>query len=164
MDKENPVLQGSSNLRIEQVTAEYRFFEFWFLCLSRTERFNEVFDAASRTFRNFAKTNKSRIFSHAELSQCFAGIGNYTEVTKFAMCLLTKAVVLKDEGRQSVSLESVAKLLNLAVKVVNVRKEQYARAKKLKTENEQHQFQIRNWGSIVAYLGMLLQMMTRLDE
>ncbi|XP_021958680.1 uncharacterized protein LOC110854546 isoform X2 [Folsomia candida] len=161
---DNSTLQEFSNTHLNDATAEYRFFEAWFLYLSRTGEFNAVFSQASKKFTDLAKTHKTGIFSHDELAQCFAGIGNYTRVTQFAMGLLTKAVVLTDPGRQSVPFSSVANLLNLAVKVVNVRKEMYDSAKKRKKEDEGHHFQVRNWASIVAYLGILLQAMTRLDK
>ncbi|OXA49896.1 hypothetical protein Fcan01_15896 [Folsomia candida] len=164
MHRDNPKLQRLPNPRISGATAEYKFFEAWFLYLSRTKEFNAVFAQAFQKFKHLAKTHETGIFSQHELAQCFAGIGKYTKVTQFAMGLLTKATVLTDDGRQSVPFAAVAKLLTLAVKVVNVRKEMYDSAKKRKQEDEGHQFQVRNWASIVAYLGMLLQAMTQLDK
>lgn len=80
------------------------------------------------------------------------------------MGLLTKAVLLTDPGRQRVPFESVADLLTLAAEVVNVRKGRYDSANKTNKGDERHHVQVRNWASIVAYLGILLQAMTRMDK
>ncbi|XP_035715944.1 uncharacterized protein LOC118439036 isoform X1 [Folsomia candida] len=117
----NPKLRIASSLHIDEVTAEYQFFESWFLCLSKTGEFNSNFDQAWNKFKDLARTHKSGIFSGDELAQCFAGIRSYTKVTQFAIGVLTKAVVLKDPERQSVPFSEVANLLTLAITVVKNR-------------------------------------------
>ncbi|OXA49895.1 Ribosomal RNA small subunit methyltransferase J [Folsomia candida] len=72
--RDNPKLKGLSDVGVNQATAEYRFFEAWFTCLSMTGEFNANFAQAFQKFQDLAKTHKSGIFSSNELAQCFAGI------------------------------------------------------------------------------------------